>query len=147
MLTAAMTLVALPLAAQDAPPAAPPPFKPFTEDETERYMARGKQVMGWFLAGHADSLVTAFGGEMAERATIDEVRQQMDLFAERAGTVIRDLAEKMTRRNGTPQYWWEAEGTNYTAEPVVMRWLFDEDLKIVGVGLTPKSRAPSDPEG
>jgi hypothetical protein len=92
-------------------------------------------------------LVTAFGGEMAERATIDEVRQQMDLFAERAGTVIRVLAERMTRRNGTPQYWWEAEGTNYAAEPVVMRWLFDEDLKIVGVGLTPKSRAPSDPEG
>lgn len=142
----ALTLATMPLAAQDAPP---PPFKPFTEAENARYLARGKQVMGWFLAGNADSLVTAFGGEMAADMTIESVRGQMDGFAERAGTVSKVLVEKMTRRNGTPQFWWEADVTTFTAEPVVMRWLFDEQLKIVGVGFNPKSQALSriDPEG
>lgn len=142
--TLALMLVALPLAAQEAPP---PPFKPFTQAESDRYLARGKQVMAWFLAGHADSLLTVFSGEMAAEMTIDAIRAQMDGFAERAGTVSKVLVEKMTRRNGAPQFWWEAEVTNFTAEPVVMRWLLNEELKVVGVGFNPRSRAPSDPEG
>jgi hypothetical protein len=142
----AFSLAAMPLAAQTSPPQ-PPPFVPFTQAEHDRYLARGKQVMGWFLAGHADSLLTALGGEMAAQMDLAGIRQQMDGFAERAGTPTNVLAEKMTRRMGTPQFWWEAEVTNFTAEPVVMRWLFNEELQVVGVGFTPKNRAPSDPEG
>lgn len=143
----ALTLFALPLAAQNAPPAAPPPFKPFTQAETERYMARGKQVMAWYLAGQADSVHGAFSPETAGEITVDQIRQQRDVFEERAGTVIKVLAEKMTRRNGIAQFWWEADVTNFSAEPVVMRWLLNEELKVVGVGFNPKSRALSDPEG
>jgi hypothetical protein len=145
-LTAAVSLLALPLAAQDAPPAAPP-FKPFTEAETERYLTLGKQIQAWFLAGHADSILAASSPEVAEQLGLDGIRQQMDLFAERAGTVITVLEEKLTRRNGIPQFWWEAEVTNFTAEPVVLRWLFDEEGKLVGAGMNPKSRAMADPEG
>lgn len=145
--TLALTLFALPLVAQDAPPAAPPPFKPFTQAETDRYMARGKQIMAWYLGGHADSVHAAFAPEVSAEMTIDLVRQQRDVFEERAGTVLKVVAEKMTRRNGVPQYWWEADVANFSAEPVVMRWLFNEQLQVVGVGFNPKSRAPSDPEG
>jgi hypothetical protein len=148
MITAAMALVTLPLTAQDAPPAAPPPFKPFTEVETERYMALGKQIQGWFLAGHADSILAVASPEVVERmGGIDGVRQQMDFFAERAGTVTKVVTEKLTRRNGTPQYWWEAEVTNFIEEPIVMRWLFNEAGQLVGAGMNPKSRAMADPEG
>ena len=140
----ALTLAALPLAAQDA---APPPFKPFTAAENERYLARGKQIMAWYLAGQADSVHSAFSPETAGEITVDQIRQQRDVFEERAGTVIKVLAEKMTRRNGIAQFWWEADATNFTAEPVVMRWLLNEQLQVVGVGFNPKSRALSDPEG
>jgi hypothetical protein len=140
----ALTLAALPLSAQDAPPA-PPPFTPFAQDEHDRYLARGKQIMVWFLAGRADSLVGAVEPGYAEQLNLDRIRELMDAFAERTGSVSKVLAEKMTRRNGMPQFWWEAEVVNFTDEPVVMRWLLNETGHIVGVGFNPKSRAPFDP--
>lgn len=145
--TLALSLLALPLAAQGTPPAAPPPFKPFSEAEQTRYLARGKQIMGWYLAGHADSVYGAFAPEVAEKISVDGVREQRDVFEERVGLVLNVRVEKMTRRNGIAQFWWEADGTNFTNEPVVMRWLLNEDLQVVGIGFTPKSRAPFDPEG
>lgn len=143
----ALTLFALPLAAQGTPPTPPPPFKPFTAAENERYLARGKQIMAWYLAGQADSVYSTFAPETAAEITVDQIRQQRDVFEERAGTVLRVHAEKMTRRNGVAQFWWEADGSNFAAEPVVMRWLLNEQLQVVGIGFTPKSRAPADPEG
>ncbi len=142
-----MTLVAGPLAAQAAPQTPPPPFKPFTAAENERYLARGKQIMAWYLAGHTDSVHSAFAPEVQEKIDLDGVRQQRDVFEERAGMVVNVRAEKMTRRQGVAQFWWEADVTNFTAEPVVMRWLLNEELQVVGIGFTPKSRALSDPEG
>jgi hypothetical protein len=143
----ALTVGALPLAAQAQTPPPPPPFVPFTAAEQERYLARGKQIMAWYLAGHADSVYATFAPEIAGQMDADGVRQQRDVFEERVGTVIKVVAEKMTRRNGIPQFWWEAEGTNFTPEPVVMRWMLNEQLQVVGVGFNPKSQARFDPEG
>lgn len=140
-----LTLAAYPLTAQNAPPAPPPAAAPFTAAEEARYLERGKQVMAWFHAGHADSIAAAVESGYAAQLTRDRIRELMDAYAERAGAATKVLAEKMTRRNGIPQFWWEAEVVNFTAEPVVMRWLFDEQLRIVGVGFNPKSRAPFDP--
>lgn len=142
--TVLLSLAALPLAAQDTP-APPPAAKPFTAEEEARYLERGKQVMAWFHAGHADSIAAAMEASAAAQLTRERVVELMDVYAERAGTPTKVLVEKMTRRNGVPQFWWEAEVVNFTDEPVVMRWLFNEQLQIVGVGFTPKSRAPFDP--
>ena len=78
---------------------------------------------------------------------VDGIRQQVDRLAERAGMVLNVLDQKMTRRNGTPQFWYEAEMSEFTNEPIVFRWLINEDGKLVGAGMGPKSMAPKDPEG
>lgn len=140
-LLALLLFAAAPVTAQAT---TPPPFKPFTAEEHDRYLTRGKQVMTWFLAGQADSIVAVGAPEFV---TLERVRELMDAFAERTGAVSRVLAEKLTRRNGAPQFWWEAEVVNFTAEPVVLRWVFDPEGRVAGVGFNPKSRALSDPEG
>ena len=136
----AVALATSPLTAQDAAPAAPAPF---TAEAEARYMALGKQATRYFFEGKADSLLA-----MADSATgeglggVEGIRGMMDQIAERAGTPLNVLAEKMTRRNGLAQFWYEAEYSNFTTEPVVMRWLFDEAGMLVGAGINPKSRTP-----
>ncbi|MCA9762586.1 MAG: hypothetical protein KC544_05575 [Gemmatimonadetes bacterium] len=133
------------LHAQDAAPAA---AKPFTAAETTRYMEIGQAATRYFFEGHADSLLAM--GDSAFQARVggvDGIRQQVDRLAERAGMVLNVLDQKMTRRNGTPQFWYEAEMSEFTNEPIVFRWLINEDGKLVGAGMGPKSMAPKDPEG
>jgi hypothetical protein len=144
-LAAALLLIAPALHAQDEAPA---PAKPFTAAETARYTAIGQAATRYFFAGHADSLIAM--GDSAFQARVggvDGIRQQVDMIGERAGMVLNVLDQKMTRRNGTPQFWYEAEMSNFTDEPIVFRWLINEDGKLVGAGMGPKSMARSDPEG
>jgi hypothetical protein len=49
----------------------------------------------------------------------------------------------MTRRRGSPQYWREGRYSGFADEPIVFRWVFNEQGEITGIGLTPKSRAPA----
>lgn len=136
----AVTLAVSPLAAQDA---ASTTAKPFTADEEARYLALGKQATAYFFEGKADSLLAMMDSTTRERlGGAEGVRGMMDQIAERAGMPLNVLVEKMTRRNGLAQFWHEAEYSNFTDEPVVMRWLFDEAGMLVGAGVNPKSRTP-----
>lgn len=136
----AVVLAATPLVAQQATVTA---AKPFTAEEEARYLELGKRATTYFFGGKADSLLA-----MADSATgeslggIAGIQGMMDQIGERAGVPLTVLAEKMTRRNGLAQFWYEAEFSNFTAEPVVLRWLFDEAGMLVGAGVNPKSRTP-----
>jgi hypothetical protein len=148
---AAALLLATPLAvqAQDAPPEpAAAPAKPFTAEESAHYMELGKQAIGYFFDGQADSLLAMMRPETQERVGgIDGVRQMMDQIGERAGMVLEVVDQKMTRREGRPQFWWEANFSEFDMEPLVFRYIFDEDGLIRGAGVGPKSQSRFDPEG
>lgn len=137
---AAVTVVSSPLIAQDTAPAPPAPF---TAEAEARYLALGKQATRFFFEGKADSLLAMADSVTGERlGGVAGIRGMMDQIGERAGVPLTVLAEKMTRRNGLAQFWYEAEFSNFTAEPVVLRWLFDEAGMLVGAGVNPKSRTP-----
>src|SRR5690606_13466661 len=106
---AAAALFAAPVAAQTtpaAPPTTPAAAKPFTPEETAKYMALGKKVNGWFFGGYADSIVAIAAPDILERmGGVEGVTDQMDRFTQRAGAMVRVVEEKMTRRNGVPQFW------------------------------------------
>lgn len=141
----AVAIATSPLAAQEAVPA---PAKPFTAEETSRYMALGKRATDHFISGHADSLLAMMSPEAQEGVGgLDGVRRMMDQIAERAGVVLNVVDQKMTRREGRPQFWWEAEFSEFTEQPLVIRWVFGEDDLITGAGINPKSAARADPEG
>ncbi len=140
----ATMLAAAPLAAQDTAPA-PVAAKPFTATEEAHFLELGKKVNGWFFEGHADSIAAiADSGARAGMGDVDGIRRMMDQIAERGGVPLTVLAEKMTRRNGTPQFWYEAEFSNFTDEPLVFRWLFNDQDRLVGAGVGPKSAAHAD---
>ncbi len=140
----AVSLAAAPLAAQDTTAA---PTKTFTAAEEARHMALGRKVNTWFFEGQADSLLAIADSTTRERmGGIEGVRRQMDMVGERAGIPLNVLVEKMTHRRGIPQFWWEAEFSSFTQEPIVIRWLFNEQGEMVGAGMGPKSQAPP-PDG
>lgn len=120
---------------------------PFTKAEQAMYMKAGEQASRLFFAGQADSLLAMTTAETAERfGGLEGMRKMMDQVAERGGVVLAVLDRKLTRRNATPQYWYEVEMSNYTAEPIVLRWLINPEGKIVGAGVSPRSQARADAE-
>ena len=92
-----------------------------------------------------ESLVAMMPAENAiAMGGVAGAHEQMLKMKERMGSVVKVLAEKMTRREGKPQFWFEADYTDFTDEPVVMRFVFTEDGKLVGLGINPKSAAKFD---
>jgi hypothetical protein len=43
-----------------------------------------------------------------------------------------------------PQFWFEADFAEFTADALVLRWLFNEEGQLVGAGMGPKGGAPAD---
>jgi hypothetical protein len=142
-------LAAAPLAAQTPAPAAPAATAPakLSPDEEARLLELGKKYTRWFLAGNADSLVTVFNPELLPRmGGIAGIADMMQQISDRAGIPTKLVEEKLTYRNGKPQHWYEAEFSELANEPLVIRWLFDPQGKIIGAGINPRSAAPK-PDG
>jgi hypothetical protein len=108
----------------------------------EQYLTLGRHYTEWFFAGRADSLLAHMSPE-SRGATggAAGILSQRDLVSARAGKETLLLEEKMTWRKGMPQFWHEAMFTNLT-EPVVVRWVMDNQGAIVGIGLGPRSQTP-----
>ena len=141
ILAAAVTGAAAPLAAQSADKPAGPAT--LTSADSARYLEIGKSATRWMLAGHADSLATALDPEALEKAGgVNGLKAMHDQMQERIGPQTRLVQQKLTRRNGMVQFWHEAEFTNFTDEAVVIRWVMNDKMKIVGVGMNPLSKAP-----
>lgn len=109
-----------------------------------RQLALGHQLTDWFLAGKLDSIVARMPDDIKEKsggvAGLQETRMRL---AERGGEEAAILEEKMTRRNGRPQYWRSSMYTEHPQEPIVLRWIFDDSSRVVGIGLGPLSGTPA----
>ena len=140
----ALLLAAAPLAAQTTPAPAAAPAIPLSPADEARFLALGKTYTRWFLTGKADSLMGAFAPEMAEKVGgVEGVQQMMNQIAERAGVETKVTEEKMTRRNGLPQFWHAGQFSELADDELVIRWVFDKDGKIAGAGINPKANAPA----
>lgn len=108
------------------------------------YLELGRKYYGWFAGGLADSVLAHMAQDTHEAVGgLEGVRARIDEFDARAGIEVEFVEEKLTRRRGSPQYWREARYTGFTEEPIVFRWVFNEQGEITGIGLNPKSKAPA----
>jgi len=107
------------------------------------YLELGRKSYDWFLGAQFDSLMahTAANTWAAVGGT-EGMQQRLGELYTRAGTEVEFVEERMTRRRGNPQYWREARYSSFTDEPIVFRWVFNEQGKITGMGLGPRSRTP-----
>ena len=131
-------LGAAPVAVQAQAPAAP---------DDAALVALGKQLTTWFFEGQADSLYAHLSEAAKQNAGgVVGIREHMSEFTSRAGTEVGVLVEKMTRRNGKPQFWHEGTFTNFP-DALVIRWVFNEQGEVDGVGMGPKGGTPEPDAG
>lgn len=138
---------AAPLAAQTAAaPTTPPAPIVLTPADSVRLMARGKQINDWFLAGMVDSVYAAATPEAQQKmGGVEGVQAQYERLIDRAGAPVGEVAMMMTRREGRPQFWYEARFSEFQQDLLVLRWVLDKDGRIDGVGMGPKGGARKDP--
>lgn len=143
MLAAALAGGAVPLAAQTvAKPTLQPPLS-LTSADSARFLALGQKYTRWFLTGNVDSLVSVVHPSALEGlGGVDGVREAQGRVSERAGIETTVVEEKLTRRNGRLQFWHAGDFSEFTSDQFVIRWLLDENGKIVGAGLGPKAQSP-----
>ena len=104
----------------------------------------GRQLTGWLLTGQADSLLAHMTPDTQEKVGGKEgILKMTEMIATRAGEEAQVVEEKMNRRKGKPQYWRSAMFTGMPEEPLVIRWLFDEQQMVVGAGINPLSQTPA----
>lgn len=108
------------------------------------YLALGRKYYDWFVSAEADSIFAHLSPAAREGAGgLDGVNQAIVDFLTRAGVEDQLVEEKMTRRNGRPQYWRESRYAAYTEESLVFRWVFNDAGELDGVGMGPRSRTPA----
>jgi hypothetical protein len=107
------------------------------------YLELGRKSYDWFLGAQFDSLMAHTAADTwAAVGGTEGMQQRLGELYTRAGTEVEFVEEKMTRRRGNPQYWREARYSSFTDEPIVFRWVFNEQGEITGMGLGPRSRTP-----
>ena len=140
-LAAATLLAALPVAGQAVPPPAAP-----TAEVTAHVLELGTRAVDAFFAGEVDSLLAMMTASLVESlGGADGVRKIMDQVAEVGGMPLDVLERKVVMIGGHPTFWWEAEFSAFTAEPVVFLWTFDDDGHLSAFDADPKSQVEATP--
>jgi hypothetical protein len=150
---AIFALFAAPVAAQTPAPAPTPAAAPAPAPRPAKLdydsVAFGRQVTIWFYAGQLDSLWAHTDPALRERmgGTKEGWNQPMSQFLERVGSEASLVEERWILRNGARQYVRVFNGTEFTQEPVALRWVLLPGKMIAGSGMNPLSRMPpADPE-
>lgn len=141
--------VAAPLAAQTPAPAATPaaaaapapaPAPPQKLDYDSLAFAR--QLTLWFYSGESDSLFAHTTAEMQTQMTKEQWSQAIMQFSGRVGSEASLVEERWVKRNGHRQYWRVLNATDYTDQPVMLRFSLLPGKIINGVGMNPANQAP-----
>lgn len=120
-------MVALPLAAQEAP---------------VDTIAIGQRATAFFYQGEMDSLWTMLTPEFQEGlGSVDQLYERLDFLSERAGEETSVVEETVKMRKGRPHYWRVAE-FDLAPEPILLRWVISPEGKVSGQGLSLASQAP-----
>lgn len=138
------TLAATPLVAQTtatSPSPAPATVTPPKLDYDS--LAFGRQLNNWFYSSEVDSLwAHTSPGFQQQIGTKDQWMQMIATFTERAGMEIEPVEDRWVKRNGKRQYWHIFRASEFTAEPVMLRWVLEPGKMVGGLGMNPLSQAP-----
>src|SRR5437868_6603218 len=143
---------AAPLAAQ-TPAAAPPQSATATApDPTKRTppkldydsLAFGRQLTEWFYYAQVDSLWAHTHPMMQQQmGSKDKWSEMVAQFTGRAGMETDVVEERWVKRNGKRQYWHIFHASEFTEEPLMLRWVLEPGKLVGGLGLNPASQAPA----
>ncbi len=143
-------ILAAPVAAQTpaATPAAPPasaaaPTRVPPAKLDYDSLAFARQANAWFVSGEIDSLwAHTDSGMKAAMKTKDEWMNMYMQLTSRAGTETSVVEERWVKRNNVRQYWRVFNASEFTDEPIMLRWALVPGKMIVGLGMNPASNAP-----
>lgn len=105
-------------------------------------LAYARKLTTWFFGGQLDSLHARLDAEGRANMDLAEMQNHLDEITARAGAEIEVVEEKFVKRNGNTQYWRTAKFSEFTSEPLMLRWAFNPKGEIVGIGFNPLSQAP-----
>lgn len=105
-------------------------------------LALARKFTEWLYTGQGDSLY-AHSSEQTRQggSTPDWWLERTNVIGQRAGLETEVISEDFRMRNGRPQYWRVARFSDLD-EPLLIRWVIDDDGKIAGIGMGPLSQAP-----
>lgn len=149
MRRALFALLGLPLAASlaaqtpaPAPvppvPTPPPPAVALDYDS----VAFARQLTTWFYAGQSDSLFAHGDSSMQIHFTKAQWSEAMMQWTGHVGEESKLVEERWVKRNGRRQYWRVINATDFTGEPIMLRFVLEPGKRIAGVGMNPASQAP-----
>ncbi len=141
ILALTLGLAAVPAAAQNT--SAAPATAPAAELNNTQWILLGRQVTEWFMIGQTDSLLAHSSPDVLERmGGAKGLLEARDELASRVGSEVEVITDKMTKRKGNPQYWRESRYEN-APEPIVLRFVFNAQAQIIGIGMSPLSQVPA----
>jgi hypothetical protein len=141
ILALAFACTAVPAAAQNAASAAP--ATPAVELNNTQWTLLGRQVTEWFFVGQTDSILAHSSPDVLDRmGGAKGLLEARDELASRVGSEVEVITDKMTKRKGNPQYWRESKYEN-APEPIVLRFVFNAQAQIIGIGMGPLSQTPA----
>ena len=142
----ALALAVVPAAAQNAPPAAPAADTAAAAAVNwtdTQWILYGRQITEWFFNGQADSVLAHSSPDARERSGgANGLLEARDQLLARVGSETKVISDKMTKRKGNTQYWRESEYEN-ASEPIVLRFVFNAQAQIIGIGVGPLSQTPA----
>ena len=143
-LTLVLALAAAPVVAQTAAPAAPATTTAPAVNWTDtQWILYGRQVAEWFFAGQTDSVLAHSSPDVLDRMDgAKGLLEARDQLLARAGSETKVITDKMTKRKGNAQYWRESDYEN-APEPIVLRFVFNAQAQIIGIGMGPLSQTPA----
>ena len=128
-------------AAPAAPSASTAPAVNWTDTQWILY---GRQLTEWFFAGQTDSIIAHSDPGVLERmGGAKGLLEARDELAGRAGGETEVIVDKMTKRKGNMQYWRESKYELMPDNPIVLRFVFNPQAQIIGIGMGPASSTPA----
>ncbi len=140
----ALALAVVPAAAQNASPAAPAASTgPAVNWTDTQWILYGRQITEWFFTGQTDSVLAHSSPDAREHSGgANGLLEARDQLLARVGSETKVISDKMTKRKGNAQYWRESEYEN-GPEPIVLRFVFNAQAQIIGIGMGPLSQTPA----
>jgi hypothetical protein len=142
-LTLVLALAAAPLAAQNTAPAPAASTVPAVNWNDTQWILYGRQIAEWFFAGQTDSVLAHSAPDVLDRmGGAKGLLEARDQLLARVGSETKVITDKMTKRKGNPQYWRESDYEN-GPEPIVLRFVFNAQAQVIGIGMGPLSQTPA----
>ncbi len=139
-----------PVASAAQSPATPPssstpaPAQPAAASPTDaQLIALGRQLTTWMYEGQLDSIRAHMAEETRARIEKDRMQQDYLEILARIGGETEVILDKMTLRKGNRQYWRESKVENFTDDTIVLRWVFNPQGEVIGLGVSPTAKAPA----